>query len=377
MKADLREISLVTDTRFKPLYPDAEVLALRAVSTATRRPVRTSTSTEGNKMAPRHKSGLEATLSAAVTKEQLARVQSVADARGVPVSTLVRSAVERDLDTLAGPTGSPMRVGEWALELWRAMGRGQETAARDDERADQLRAMASVALADVPGVVPRPIGGELIPAFVDRDRNVVRISNGGRGPLPLPLKGQQFTRPRVTGGTQVNVQTNQFDEVASRKMTIAADGLDKSRLAGYVGVSERVIDWSDPTFVEAIYEDLAAAYGATTEQLACAAVAAAITTNTVTLSLTADSDAITLAVATALGTAYDAAKQQPDVLLCAADRYAYLLGLTGDDGRPAFPDAVSQRCRSFPRSASMTDSSRSRVHRSSVRSSWSKGRLRA
>lgn len=204
----------------------------------------------------------------------------------------------------------------------------------DQEAAETLtRALQHETTADTGGLLPVPIFGDLI-KFVDANRYAVNVMRN----LPMPDKGATFTRPRVTQTTQVGAQAAQGDVLASRKFTVTGDTVTKTTQGGTVALSEQQIDWNEDSMLDLVVQDLAEQYAIDTETIATAAIAAGVTTNNTTLAVDADATAFFAAAGSAAGSLYGTAKALPNVLFASVDRWAYLIGLVDDDGRPLFPN---------------------------------------
>jgi HK97 family phage major capsid protein len=154
-------------------------------------------------------------------------------------------------------------AGEYALDMWRA-GLGQEDAKDRLTRwamKPENRAASHQTTADNVGLIPTPIVGPVI-NFIDAARPVV----GLLGPRQLP--GINFSRPKVTQHTTVGVQAAEKNELVSQKMTIGKLAVTPTTIGGYVNVSRQDIDWSQPSVMDLIINDLAAQYAIMTEQTA-------------------------------------------------------------------------------------------------------------
>lgn len=201
--------------------------------------------------------------------------------------------------------------------------------------ATLTRDVAEEEVSVTPGLVPVFIIGDLI-KFVDATRYVV---NSFRD-LPMPAGGKTFNRPLVTQRTIAGVQVNEFDELTSQTLAISPDTVTKQTHGTVLNLSEQDIDWTDPALLQIAIEDMAESYAISTESAACEALEDACTpgnNNVGHLSLTADSAIFMSSVAAAAANVYNTSKRLPDTLYAAPDRWAYLIGLTDDDGRPLFP----------------------------------------
>lgn len=254
-----------------------------------------------------------------------------------------------DIISRITPSDSPARVQErtrpadsitpgeyayrWVLSRMRPNDRDAVSEFETLERALQHQGTA-----DNLGVIPVNIIGDVI-KFVDASRPAVNSSRR----LPMPAKGKTFTRPRATQFTSVAAQSAEGDVLASQKFLITSDTITKGTYGGVLNISEQDIDDSEPALLDLAIVDLAEQYAIQTDDVTCTAIETASTASAATtLSLTATSDDFIAAIAAAASVVYGTAKALPDVLYASIDRWAYLIGLTDDAGRPLFPNLAPQ-----------------------------------
>ena len=113
--------------------------------------------------------------------------------------------------------------------------------------------------------------------FIDASRPIV----SWLGPRQIP--SNTWVRPKVTQHTNVALQpVGEKNELVSQKMTIAKQTVTATTYGGYVNVSRQDIDWSTPSIMDTVINDLAAVYAQKTENAAATAIfAAAPTTETI------------------------------------------------------------------------------------------------
>jgi hypothetical protein len=166
------------------------------------------------------------------------------------------------------------------------------------------------------GIVPDPIVGDVI-NFIDAARPIVSFV----GPRNMP--SATWHRPKVTQSTAVAAQgtagaaADEKLELTSQKMTITRLTGTAVTYGGYVNVSRQNIDFSSPSALDAVINDLAAQYAIETE----AAIAAELaTTGTVAVGygVTPTNDTVAAAVWEAAATVYAAVKGQGRLLLAVA-----------------------------------------------------------
>jgi HK97 family phage major capsid protein len=135
------------------------------------------------------------------------------------------------------------------------------------------RAAAHQKTSDNLGVVPDPIIGDVV-NFIDASRPLVNFL----GPRDLP--SATWYRPKVTQRTLVAAQgsagapADEKAELSSQKMTIGRLTGTAVTYGGYVNVSRQDIDFSQPSMLDVVINDLASQYAIQTEAALGALVAA-------------------------------------------------------------------------------------------------------
>ena len=210
-----------------------------------------------------------------------------------------QSAVEVGVDMVAAPAASgPVEyrsAGEYLADRWQA-GAGVPDAQR---RMTQFhRVAAHQTTADNPVTVPDPILGPVL-NYIDTARPIV-ASLGVRG---IP-NGPSFYRPHVTQNTSVAAQAAEKNELASQKMLIERLQVDIATFGGYVNVSRQDIDWSTPSALDLVVNDLAGQYAIATEGNAAGALEASATVSGATIAGASDAEAIAQAFWTAAAGVY-------------------------------------------------------------------------
>jgi HK97 family phage major capsid protein len=126
------------------------------------------------------------------------------------------------------------------------------------------RAAAHQKTTDNLGVVPDPIIGDVV-NFIDASRPLVNFL----GPQNLP--SATWYRPKVTQRTLVAAQgsagaaADEKAELSSQKMTISRLTGTAVTYGGYVNVSRQDIDFSQPSMLDVVVNDLASQYAIQTE----------------------------------------------------------------------------------------------------------------
>jgi HK97 family phage major capsid protein len=207
-------------------------------------------------------------------------------------------------------------AGEYVMDQWRA-GLGQ------DEARSRLelyhRAAAHQTTADNPGLLPEQILGPII-NFVDESRPLTNAL----GPKQLP--SGSWSRPQVTQHTNVAPQASgEKTELVSRKMTIAKLPVTATTYGGYVNVSRQDIDWSSPSIMDIVINDLAGYYAQVTEAALGTALVAAATAGT-DLPATPTGSDVAGALWAAAAAVYTATKGQGRLIIAAPPSMLSLVG---------------------------------------------------
>ena len=196
---------------------------------------------------------------------------------------------------------------------------------------EALRALQNEITTDVPGLVPEPIVGSVI-NIIDASRPAVASVRS----YPMPQYGSSFTRPKVTQHTQVGLQTAQKTELPSRKFLVDPIPVTKQTLGGAIDVAFQVIDWTQPSALNAITDDLADQYAIQTEDLTCTMLetAAKVTNAANAVAITADQEIA--AFYAAAGKVYQGSNRLPDTIYASVDEWVWLGSLVDGDGRQLF-----------------------------------------
>jgi HK97 family phage major capsid protein len=204
-------------------------------------------------------------------------------------------------------------AGHWMVDLI-----GAASGSRDAKERLELyeRAAAHQKTGDNLGIVPDPIVGDVI-NFIDAARPIVSFV----GPRDMP--SATWHRPKVTQSTAVAAQgtagaaADEKAELTSQKMTITRLTGNAVTYGGYVNVSRQNIDFSSPSSLDAVINDLAAQYAIETEA-AIAAELATTGTTAVGYGASPTNDTVAGAVWEAAATVYAAVKGQGRLLLAVA-----------------------------------------------------------
>src|SRR5207342_3106104 len=126
------------------------------------------------------------------------------------------------------------------------------------------RAAAHQKTSDNLGVVPDPIIGDVV-NFIDASRPLVNFLG------PQNMTSATWYRPKVTQRTLVAAQgsagaaADEKSELSSQKMPITRLTGTAVTYGGYVNVSRQDIDFSQPSMLDVVINDLASQYAVQTE----------------------------------------------------------------------------------------------------------------
>ena len=114
-------------------------------------------------------------------------------------------------------------------------------------------AAGDVLTTDTPGLLPVPVLGPLV-----QDLNFIRPVVEALGARAYPDSGQSktFIRPTITTHTSVAAQSPELSAVSATTMVIASNSVTKTTLAGQVTLSVQDIDFTSPSAMSLILNDL-------------------------------------------------------------------------------------------------------------------------
>jgi HK97 family phage major capsid protein len=192
-------------------------------------------------------------------------------------------------------------AGEYALDMYKA-----HLHDRDAQMRLEVfhRAAAHQKTSDNLGLIPNPIVGPVI-NYIDAGRPLTNLLG------PKPMEAATWFRPLVTQGTSVGVQgsagaaADEKAELVSQKMLITRLQANAVTYGGYVNVSRQDIDFSNPSALDSIINDLAGRYAIQTEAALGVALDASTSTN-VGYNATPSAATIRAAIWNAVGTVYSA-----------------------------------------------------------------------
>lgn len=182
-----------------------------------------------------------------------------------------------------------------------------------------------------PGILPEIITGSTYDSL-----NPIRPFVTAIGTRAMPTAGATFRRPKITTRPTVTQQAAQFDTLNASTVVVSNNDISKLSFGTYVTVSEQDLDWSDPSSIDIILNQLAIAYGQATDNYAVDTCHAAIS-QTATVTDTAVGADWVAAI-------YDGARQisetsnyLPTHMVVTPASWAALASSTDDQNRPVFP----------------------------------------
>jgi hypothetical protein len=184
---------------------------------------------------------------------------------------------------------------------------------------------------DIPGILPEPIVGPLYDGLSARRRLVDAL-----GVRQMPAGGKIFTIPKITTRPTVDEQAAEHDTLDSTAMVVGEVSVTKKTVGGFVDASEQMLDFSDPSALNILVEQLGKAYARDTESIACSALVAGSTYGGSVVDWT-DADEVITAIFTAATTIAGRTGDMPTHLFLSPDRYKDLAVLQSTAGDFLFP----------------------------------------
>ena len=138
------------------------------------------------------------------------------------------------------------------------------------KQSSALQAAAGdILTTDTPGLLPVPVLGPLF-----QDLNFVRPVVSAFGARAMPnTPSKTFIRPTITTHTSAATQTEN-SAVSATTMVIASNTVTKTTVAGQVTITRQDMDFTDPSSMQLILNDLAGEYLIKTDDVAADALVA-------------------------------------------------------------------------------------------------------
>lgn len=201
-----------------------------------------------------------------------------------------------------------------------------------------LKASApDVDLASGPGVLP-----EIIVAPVYNNFQGLRPVVDAVGVRSMPSAGSTFIRPKVTTHNSMGVQANDLATLTASTMVVSSETVTKGTYGGYVSISEQLLDWSEPSMLTVLLDDMARIYANTTDNVAADALVAGATTTGAFGDPIVPADWLAWIGASSTTILTASNGNNPNTLFVSADVFGDLIALSDTAGRPLFPNLNAQ-----------------------------------
>jgi HK97 family phage prohead protease len=206
-------------------------------------------------------------------------------------------------------------------DQWRAMSEALRAAAPD------------IVTTDTPGILPTPILSPVYNNFIGRRPVVDAI-----GVRPMPAGGKVFIRPEVTTHTSIGASIGEQAPTAGT-MVVFNNQVTKQIFGGYVNISEADIDWSDPSILQIVLDDMGRIYANATDNYAADQLVAGVSvTQAFATADVAKPEVWAAEIAEASATILSSSNGNlPTHLFVSPDRWRNLVGLSDSSNRPLFP----------------------------------------
>ena len=193
-------------------------------------------------------------------------------------------------------------------------------------------AAADNLLADVPGLLPEPLIGD-----VWDTQYAARPLIDAVGTRPLPLGGEIFFRRYISQHTSVDVQVVESTSLASQAYQVAKQQFDRATFGGYVNVSSQSGDWSEPALVQALVNDMIRQYAIATENYVASQMANNSTGATDTIADFTDGDDVISGLYAGAAEMFGATGAMPTHLIINAETWGNLGQAKTAGGAYVFP----------------------------------------
>ena len=202
------------------------------------------------------------------------------------------------------------------------------------QMSEALRAAApDIVTTDTPGILPTPIVSPVYNNFIGRRPVVDAV-----GVKAMPAGGKIFIRPEVTTHTSIGASIAEQSPTAGT-LVVFNNQVTKQIFGGYVNISEADIDWTDPSILQVVLDDMGRIYANATDNYAAdQLVAGATVTQAFALADVAKPEVWSAEIAEASSTILSSSNGNlPTHLFVAPDRWRNLIALSDTSNRPLFP----------------------------------------
>ena len=201
--------------------------------------------------------------------------------------------------------------------------------------SEALRAAApDIVTNDTPGILPTPIlGPSVYNNFIGRRPVVDAI-----GVRAMPAGGKIFIRPEVTTHTSIGASIAEQSPTAGT-LVVFNNQVTKQIFGGYVNISEADIDWTDPSILQVVLDDMGRIYANATDNYAADQLVAGATVTQAFAAADLDKPEVWASeIAQAAGTILSSSNGNlPTHLFVAPGIWGNLLALSDSSKRPLFP----------------------------------------
>jgi hypothetical protein len=140
----------------------------------------------------------------------------------------------------------------------------------------------------------------------------------------------------------MGAQANDLDTLTASTMVVSSETVTKGTYGGYVSISEQLLDWSEPSMLTVLLDDMARIYANTTDNVAADALVAGATTTGAFGDPTSPADWLAWIGASSTTILTASNGNNPNTLFCSADVFGDLIALSDTAGRPLFPNLNAQ-----------------------------------
>jgi hypothetical protein len=181
--------------------------------------------------------------------------------------------------------------------------------------------------------LPTPIVQPVYNNFIGRRPVVDAI-----GVRAMPAGGKIFIRPEVTTHTSIGASIGEQSPTAGT-LVVFNNQVTKQIFGGYVNISEADIDWTDPSILQVVLDDMGRIYANATDNYAAdQLVAGATVTQAFALADVAKPEVWSAEIAEAASTILSSSNGNlPTHLFVSPDRWRNLIALSDTSNRPLFP----------------------------------------
>lgn len=199
-------------------------------------------------------------------------------------------------------------------------------------QANIKAAAPNVTTADSDGLLP-----EILVQPVYNNFRGLRPVIDAIGVRSMPSAGHVFRRPYVSTHNTVAVQSAENAALQASTYVVSAFDVTKATYGGYATISEQDLDWSDPSVLGLLLDDMARIYANKTDDVAADALLAGVTQSAVLTDPTSASEWVSDIYDAASTILTNSNGNLPDTLFLSANMFAYLGKLVDSTGRALFP----------------------------------------